>query len=49
MLAEVVSMVVLVVFITPVFGVLLGAGIVLLGEWISGCFNQKRKQRGEES
>ena len=49
MLTEIVSMAVLMVFITPVFGVLLGAGIVLLGEWISGCFNQKCKKRGEES
>ena len=46
MLVEVVSMAVLVVFIVPILGVLLGAGVVLLGEWISGCFNKKR---GEES
>lgn len=46
MLAEIVSMAVLMVFITPVCGVLLGAGIVLLGEWISSCFNKKR---GKES
>lgn len=42
MLAEVVSMAVLVVFIVPILGVLLGAGVVLLGEWISSCFNKKR-------
>lgn len=46
MLAEIVSMAVLMVFITPICGVLLGAGIVLLGGWISSCFNKKR---GEES